>query len=339
MDSEVTGPGAGRQYRTTDVAVSGGLLRVGIWEPAHPPTATIVAVHGVTASHLAWQWLVDALPGVRVVAPDLRGRGRSAGIAGPAGMAAHADDLAEVFSALGLGPTLVVGHSMGAFVAVVFAHRHPDLTAGLVLLDGGLPLSTPANLEAEELIEAILGPTAARLRMRFDGLDDYLAFWREHPAFGSVTDPRLRAYFAYDLVAADDLVSDGSSGAERPRRQRPATSYDVTTEDTVDLTVGSALRDAWEALGDPSAHTPVDWVTVPLGLRAETPGLYSAGDAARLASQYPAVAAARWEGLNHYTLVMSDGGAARVAGVITQSLRGGGPSGATPITGDRAVSG
>ena len=329
MDREVTAATAsGHRYRTVDVAVSGGSLRVGVWDPVDEPSATIVAVHGVTASHLAWQWTVDALPGVRVVAPDLRGRGRSAGVSGPAGMAAHADDIAAVFSAFDLRPAVVVGHSMGAFVAVVLAHRHPELVARLVLLDGGLPLSTPTNLSSDELIAAILGPTAARLRMRFDGLEDYLSFWREHPAFGSDVEHRLRAYFAYDLVP------DGDDD----RRQRPATSYAVTAEDTVDLTTGAALREAWEALASGEPQVPVDWITVALGLRNEPPGLYSSSDASRLTAEYPALSSARWEGLNHYSLVMSDEGAGRVAARISQRRSPPRSREDRPITGGHAAS-
>ena len=35
---------------------------------------------------------------------------------------------------------VVVGHSMGGFVAVVLAHHHPERVRRLVLIDGGLPL-------------------------------------------------------------------------------------------------------------------------------------------------------------------------------------------------------
>lgn len=84
-----------RTARAVEVPVAGGVLRVGVWDAA-PDAPTILAVHGVTSSHLAWQLLAEELPGVRIVAPDLRGRGQSNALAGPAGMAAHADDLAEI---------------------------------------------------------------------------------------------------------------------------------------------------------------------------------------------------------------------------------------------------
>src|ERR1035437_3362297 len=57
-------------YRTHDVPVDGGALRVGEWGPDDPGAPTVVAVHGITASHLAWAALAQAMPQVRLIAPD-----------------------------------------------------------------------------------------------------------------------------------------------------------------------------------------------------------------------------------------------------------------------------
>jgi lipase len=113
-------------YRVHDVPIDGGKLRVGEWGSDDPALPTVIAVHGITASHLAWAVLARAMPQVRLIAPDLRGRGRSAGLPGPFGMASHAADLEAVMEALELPRTTLVGHSMGGFVAVVAAHLYPD---------------------------------------------------------------------------------------------------------------------------------------------------------------------------------------------------------------------
>jgi pimeloyl-ACP methyl ester carboxylesterase len=47
--------------------------------------------------------------------------------------------------AMGIGPSIVVGHSMGAFVATALAAQEPSLVSGLVLIDGGLVPSTPTG--------------------------------------------------------------------------------------------------------------------------------------------------------------------------------------------------
>ena len=106
----------------------------------------VLAIHGVTANHRCWSLLAALLPGVRIVAPDLRGRGRSSELPGPWGRAVHADDVAALIRAVGSDPVVVVGHSMGAFVAVALAERHPELVERVWLVDGGLPLSGPVDL-------------------------------------------------------------------------------------------------------------------------------------------------------------------------------------------------
>lgn len=289
--------------RVVDVPVAGGELRVGIWDPVAAQTGEVLLVHGVTSSHLAWPFVVDELPGVRAIAPDLRGRGRSNEVAGPAGLAAHADDLAAVLDALDIRRIPVVGHSMGAFVAVVFAHRHPDRVERLLLVDGGLPLDVPPGLDADAVASRVLGPTAARLSMRFGSVEDYLDFWRPHPAFVGAWSPELESYFAYDLVP------DGTGGF------RPATSYATMVEDTIDMNVGRALPDALDALQHPAML-----ITAPRGLQNEEPGLYAPDHLDRMLARYPGVVASRLDDLNHYTIVMSAPGARVVGEAIRREL-------------------
>ena len=63
----------------------------------------------------------------------------------------------------------------------------------LVLVDGGLPLDVPVGVDTDALVAGILGPTAARLSMRFADAGEYLDFWRAHPAFGSDWTPELES--------------------------------------------------------------------------------------------------------------------------------------------------
>lgn len=290
-------------YRTVDVAVNGGELRVGVWEPEGQPTHTALLVHGVTSSHLAWPFLVDRLPGVRLIAPDLRGRGASHDVQGPAGMTAHADDLAAVLDAFDIAETTVVGHSMGAFVTVVLAHRHPERVSRMVLVDGGLPLDVPAGIDPEQLVPMILGPVAERLSQRWPSVDAYMDdFWRGHPAFFDDWSDELEKYIAYDLVP------DGGA-------LRSATSYRIMAEDTADMNLGSTLPDALAALS-----TPTLFLTVPRGLQNETPGLYAPAHLQKLLETSPQVRHMALDDLNHYTVVMSHRGAEVLAPLVRAEL-------------------
>lgn len=289
--------------RMVEVPVRGGDLAVAVSEPDGPSRGTVLLVHGITASHRAWDFLVPELRDLRLIAPDLRGRGRSRDVGGDAGFAQHADDLAAVLDALDVARATVVGHSMGAFVALVLAHRHPDRVSRLLLVDGGLPLDVPRDGDPDAVMAAVLGPTAARLSMRFSGVDDYLAFWARHPAFPPPWPAGLDGYFRADLV------DDGAG------RQRPATRYETAAADTADMVGGSALTDALDAL-----EAPTRLVTVGRGLQDEAPGLYAPAYLEELLRRYPGVRHERLDGLNHYTVVMSPRGARLVADRVRAEL-------------------
>ena len=49
-------------------------------------------------------------------------------------MDAFADDISSLLVDLDTGPVVLAGHSMGGYVALAFARRHPDLLRGLVLI-------------------------------------------------------------------------------------------------------------------------------------------------------------------------------------------------------------
>ncbi len=293
------------RYHAVDVPVPGGTLRVGVWDAPDDDAPTALLVHGITASHRSWQLVAEQLPDVRLIAPDLRGRGRShpdTPVGVQTGMVAHADDLAAVLDHLAVDSTLVVGHSMGGFAGVVLADRHPRRVDRLLLVDGGLPLAVPEGLSAEEVIAFVLGPTAERLAMRFATVEDYYDFWRRHPAFADDWSPALEDYLAYDLVG------------EEPGLQ-PATSYDVMASDTVDLNTGTALAGALSRLRHPSLL-----LTAPRGLLDETPGLYEAGRLAALLEDHDRISAREIEGVNHYTITMGARGAAAVADAVRSEL-------------------
>ena len=136
MDSAVSS-----SYRSISAAVDGGRLHGGEWNPSG--ATTVVAVHGITANHRIFALLAEALPRHRLLAPDLRGRGASRSLPGPWGIDRHAEDVAGLITASAPGPVVLVGHSMGGFVAAALVRRFPDLVSGLVLVDGGLPFPPP----------------------------------------------------------------------------------------------------------------------------------------------------------------------------------------------------
>lgn len=291
----------GERYRAVDVPVRGGTMRVGIWAAEQPDAPVVLAVHGITSSHLAFTHVVRLLPGVTVVAPDLRGRGMSNRLPGPYGMVSHAEDVAAVLTALDLPPVTVVGHSMGGFVAVVLADRHPEMVRSLVLVDGGMPLLPPEGVAPDQLAQAILGPAADRLRMTFADRDSYRTFWREHPAFSDFS-PELAAYVDYDLQG-------------EPGRMEPATRVAALEGDIAELVGEGPVQHGLSRL----RHDTV-WLVAPRGLQNEVPPLYPEAARELWTSRLPQVELVPVPEVNHYTIVMSPEGAGAIPPWVERAL-------------------
>ncbi len=298
-------------YTTVDVAVRGGELRVGVWDSGDvaagaPPERAVLALHGVTASHRSWSLVAASLTeqdGVRVIAPDLRGRGRSTDLPGPWGMPQHADDAAAALGALGVTQAVVVGHSMGGFVAMVFAHRHPQLTSALVLVDGGIPLPPPPGVSPEQLLKATLGPAAERLAMTFPTRQAYQDFWRQHPALSAEWSDAIADYVDYDLVGTEPNLYSSCR-------------YEAVAEDSRQLGEDGSLLAAWDGL----AHN-LSFLRAPLGLFGEPPGLYPPAALKQWQERIPRFRWSEVPGVNHYTISLGPAGAAAVAGEISEAAR------------------
>ncbi len=286
------------------VPVDGGELAVGLFGPTDASAPTVIAAHGITASHRSWLAVAERLPGVRIVAPDLRGRGRSNALPGPFGMRRHADDLERVLDHLGIDRALGVGHSMGAFAMATLAARAPGRVPSLVLVDGGLPLAAPEGVDPEGPLPAsLLGPAAARLTMTFHSRDAYRDFWAQHPAFPAVLTPELLDYVDYDL--------DGEPPAS------PSASVEAVAVDQPEVFGPGWYRDALRSL-----RVPVTVLRAPLGLLAEPPGLYPPGALEQARELVPQLRIVEVHDVNHYTIVMGDHGAQTVADEIRGALAG-----------------
>jgi pimeloyl-ACP methyl ester carboxylesterase len=98
----------------------------------------VIFLHGGTAHARWWDFVVAALgPGLRALALDLRGHGDSDWAeSGAYRVRDHVEDLAFVVAELELAPPVVVGHSLGSFVALDYAVEHPRGASGIVVVDG-----------------------------------------------------------------------------------------------------------------------------------------------------------------------------------------------------------
>ena len=140
--------------------------------------ATLLLIHGFPLDHHLWAGQLAGLsPLVRVVAPDLRGHGKSEVPPGPYSMEGHADDMASLMDYLGIRRAVVAGLSMGGYIAFAFWRRHPKRVQALILADTRAEPDSPqakANRDvaiatvqrdgaaayAREFLPKVLGPTS-----------------------------------------------------------------------------------------------------------------------------------------------------------------------------------
>jgi 3-oxoadipate enol-lactonase len=95
----------------------------------------VLFLHGYPFDHTIWTHQVAALEGWCRIAPDLRGMGQSDAPDLGYSVETYAEDLAELLDLLGAREVVLVGLSMGGYVAFEFLRRWRERVRGLVLVD------------------------------------------------------------------------------------------------------------------------------------------------------------------------------------------------------------
>ncbi len=119
--------------------------------------ARILLVHGVGLRAEAWNRQTDALSGrFQVIAADMPGHGESACVGDDAGLAGFSEKLAILLDR----PAVVVGHSMGAMVALDLAIRFPQKVRGVVALNAIFRRTETARRAVEARAQTLDGKTS-----------------------------------------------------------------------------------------------------------------------------------------------------------------------------------
>ena len=141
-------------------AVDNLMLSARIYPGRESGAATVLCLHGLTRNGKDFDTLARRLSDrFQVVAPDQRGRGRSAYDPDPANynLFTQSRDMWTLLDMLEIQRAAIVGTSMGALMGVVMANQQPDRIAGLVLNDAG-PEVDPEGLAR---IRGYVGKTSA----------------------------------------------------------------------------------------------------------------------------------------------------------------------------------
>jgi pimeloyl-ACP methyl ester carboxylesterase len=290
------------------VPVAGGLLAVAsAGPPASEADAVVLAVHGVASSHAVWRTVARELNGIGgsrtcLIAPDLRGRARSAGLPGPYGQAAHVADMLAVLDDAGAGPVVLLGHSMGGYVACALAARHPDRVSAVVLVDGGVAMPVYPSDIADALVEPMVDSALELPRLPFASVEEHVAQWRAHPAFARDWNEDVDDYARYGLK--------GEPGALHVAISEAAVRADVS-----------------EMAHDEASMRVVDGVRAPIQLLRASRGMR---DDAPMVPRYlletfvgthPHAQVEEVHDANHYTIVIGAGpGPVRVAAAVEAAI-------------------
>jgi pimeloyl-ACP methyl ester carboxylesterase len=133
----------------------------------------LVLLHGYPLDHTIWEPVLPFLQeGVELILPDLRGFGESSPFKMGYSLVEMAGDLASLLDLLKVGQAVIVGHSMGGYIALAFARAFPARLRGLGLVasqagadssDGRKGRYTTAELVRQHGVEVVADSMPARL--------------------------------------------------------------------------------------------------------------------------------------------------------------------------------
>jgi pimeloyl-ACP methyl ester carboxylesterase len=219
---------------------------------------TLLYVHGLGESGLCFERLalLPQLASFRQFIPDLPGYGRSAWPAEPLCLPEQADLLANWLSSRGLGPVVLVGHSMGGVMGTIFCERHPEAVRAFVNVEGNLSpqdcvfSGQAVRMDEKRFIDG--GFSRMRELIYTQGVD--LPALRGYYASLRLCDPRLFHRNSCELVE----ISATEGMARRLAALPVPTWYVAGTPDGVCPRSHDLLKQAGidPMIFDPSGHWP-----------------------------------------------------------------------------------
>jgi len=218
---------------------------------------TVVMVHGFGQSSYVWREMLDRLPQWRIIAPDLKGLGRSdKPDDGRYGLFDQAGFVSAFIDAMQLSSFALVGHSFGGAIAIQLALRLNDglrkRVRGLALMDSAaFPQRLPWWLKLfctpilGELAVGIAPPRlGAYLALKLSYANKSAATWQVASAYAAAT--RMPGGRRALLATARQMVPPDIDGLvdEYGRIDIPALIIWGRNDPTVPLHVGESLQDA-----------------------------------------------------------------------------------------------
>lgn len=181
-------------------------LTLTYFEWGNPSDQTVLLVHATGFHARCWDQVVARLPdNVHVLAPDMRGHGRSDEVP-PYNWASFGRDLQAFATALEVQGAIGVGHSMGGHCITQLAGERPECFRELVLLDPVIFEPEAYLTNSDQGFATAEEHPVARRREHWDSWQDMQASLAGKGTFG-LWDPQVFAdYCRHGVLAADDGV-------------------------------------------------------------------------------------------------------------------------------------
>ena len=189
-----------------------------VWYEERGTGEPVVLIHGGAVDTRFFKDNVPALAErFRVIGTDLWGHGRSPDREGPFTLASFASDVAELIERVAGGRAHVVGHSIGAVVALTLALARPELVDRLVMISGGYDINAdePNPMSIDDMVAgtvAFLGTTYGEVSP--DGEAHFAVVTRKdfelsarEPILSAEEVGRIQAARTLVMVADDDITS------------------------------------------------------------------------------------------------------------------------------------
>jgi pimeloyl-ACP methyl ester carboxylesterase len=172
---------------------------------------TLVLIHGFCEDYTIWDHLLPDLEHLRVVQVDLPGFGRSTPIVGEGApsLDSYTEALQHVFSALKIKNAVLVGHSLGGYIALRFADQHPKLLAGVGLVNSHPFADTPERKEIRTKAIGLLqnGGKNPFVKQLITGLFSQ-AYYKDHHDTVNGLITKARRYQVEGIVYATQAMRD-----------------------------------------------------------------------------------------------------------------------------------
>jgi pimeloyl-ACP methyl ester carboxylesterase len=282
------------------------------WPGSRTEAPTVLALHGFSSNRLVFAGLAKAFDGdVELLAIDCRSRGQSSSPqeASRYGMRRHADDAAAVVHSLGRQDVVVVGTSMGAWIATQVAVHHSDLVHDLVLVDGGYLDLLPPKTDPVDYVNGVLLGGLDHLDMVIPDLELAIAVAKQSPGLSPIWDGDLETSLREGYRPVE--------GGVRNRLSRFAAAADATSyNDPID---SPYLRREINKISCP-AHL----ITAPFGLPIDAatfaPPIMSATAVDEISAALPQLTVERTASENHFSVCIGEASNALVVPAVRRLL-------------------